>query len=115
MFVSHTGEVQPSGFLPLSAGNVRSATVADIYRNSELFQQLRNTNNLHGKCGDCEFREVCGGSRARAYALNDDAFGADPSCAYVPRTTKAKQRALRCTNDRSCPYQKEEGPEGRCG
>jgi radical SAM protein len=115
MFVSHTGEVQPSGFLPLSAGNVRGARVADIYRNSELFQQLRNTNNLHGKCGDCEFRGVCGGSRARAYAMNDDAFGADPCCAYVPRTTKAKRRALRCTNDRSCPYQKEEGPEGPCG
>src|SRR4029077_3761562 len=115
MFVSHTGEVQPSGFLPLSAGNVRSASVGDIYRKSELFLALRKTDNLRGKCGDCEFREICGGSRARAYALSGDAFGPDPSCAYVPRTTKAKQRGLRCTNDRSCPHQMEDGPADRCG
>ncbi|HLK09494.1 MAG TPA: radical SAM protein [Candidatus Angelobacter sp.] len=109
MFISHTGEVQPSGFLPLSAGNVRSASVGDIYRNSELFQQLRNTGNLGGKCGECEFREICGGSRARAYALTGDAFAQDPSCAYVPKGTKAKRRELRCTNDRACPYQMEDG------
>ena len=92
MFISHTGEVQPSGFLPLSAGNVRSASVGDIYRKSELFLKLRDTDNLRGKCGDCEFREICGGSRARAYALSGDAFGADPSCAYVPRTVASKER-----------------------
>ncbi len=93
IFISHTGEVQPSGFLPFSAGNVRSDSIVDMYRNSELFQQLRNTSNLHGKCGDCEFRAVCGGSRARAYALNDDAFGADPGCAYVPKTVLSKERS----------------------
>ncbi len=109
MFISHTGEVQPSGFLPLSAGNVRCASVTDIYRKSELFLKLRNTDNLHGKCGDCEFHGICGGSRARAYALSGDAFGADPSCAYVPRTSKAKRRELRCTNNRSCPHQMEVG------
>ncbi len=92
MFISHTGEVQPSGFLPLTAGNVRSATVTDIYRNTELFQQLRDTDNLHGKCGDCEFRGICGGSRARAYALSGDAFGADPCCAYVPKTVLSTER-----------------------
>jgi AdoMet-dependent heme synthase len=92
MFISHIGEVQPSGFLPLTAGNVRSATVTDIYRNTELFQRLRDTDNLHGKCGDCEFRGICGGSRARAYALSGDAFGADPCCAYVPKTVLSTER-----------------------
>lgn len=85
MFISHTGEVQPSGFLPLSAGNVRHASVRDIYRDSELFRNLRDTDNLQGKCGDCEFREICGGSRARAYALSGNAFAEDPSCIYIPR------------------------------
>ncbi len=93
MFISHTGEVQPSGFLPVSAGNVRSVTVTEIYRNSDLFQQLRDTANLHGKCGDCEFKEICGGSRARAYALSNDIFAADPCCAYVPRTRPSKETA----------------------
>ena len=88
MFISHTGEVQPSGFLPVSAGNVRNASVGDIYRKSELFLELRNTDNLRGKCGDCEFREICGGSRARAYALSGDIFGADPCCTYVPKMSK---------------------------
>lgn len=92
MFISHTGEVQPSGFLPLPAGNVRHATVKDIYRNSDLFTQLRDTNNLRGKCGDCEFREICGGSRARAYAMSGDAFAEDPSCAYIPRASLAKNK-----------------------
>ncbi|HEY6182169.1 MAG TPA: TIGR04053 family radical SAM/SPASM domain-containing protein [Terriglobales bacterium] len=93
MFISHTGEVQPSGFLPLPAGNVRKASVQDIYRNSDLFTQLRDTDNLKGKCGDCEFREICGGSRARAYAITGDAFDEDPSCVYIPRTVQAKKMA----------------------
>ncbi|HZD94024.1 MAG TPA: TIGR04053 family radical SAM/SPASM domain-containing protein [Candidatus Sulfotelmatobacter sp.] len=116
MFISHTGEVQPSGFLPVSVGNVRHASVSDIYRNSELFQQLRNINNLRGKCGDCEFREICGGSRARAYALSGDAFAEDPSCAYVPKARKAKPSELKCGNDRQCPHQiREDEPATSCG
>jgi radical SAM protein with 4Fe4S-binding SPASM domain len=91
MFISHTGEVQPSGFLPLSAGNVRRANVQDIYRNSDLFTQLRDTNNLKGKCGECEFREICGGSRARAYAVTGDSFAEDQSCAYIPRPSRLKK------------------------
>lgn len=91
MFISHTGEVQPSGFLPVCAGNVRIASVADIYRNSELLKKLRDSANLKGKCGDCEFKEVCGGSRARAYAVEGDLFTADPSCAYRPQ--KLRQAA----------------------
>lgn len=97
MFISYTGQVQPGGFLPVSAGNVRDDSVQEIYRNSELFQQLRNSNNLHGKCGDCEFREICGGSRARAYALSGDIFAEDPSCIYVPRATREKKTGWQCT------------------
>ena len=86
MFVSHLGEVFPSGFLPLSAGNVRKQSLANIYRNSPLFVALRDTANLKGKCGVCEFREICGGSRARAYALTGDAFAEEPCCIWEPKT-----------------------------
>jgi radical SAM protein len=84
MFISHTGEVTPSGFLPLSAGNVRSESAVTIYRDSNLFNQLRDPAQLRGKCGACEFRHVCGGSRARAYAVTGDYLASDPSCAYSP-------------------------------
>jgi AdoMet-dependent heme synthase len=86
VFVSHMGEVFPSGFLPLSAGNVRNQSLADLYRDSPLFTSLRDTANLKGKCGICEFREVCGGSRARAYALTGDIFAEEPCCVWQPRT-----------------------------
>jgi len=85
VFISHLGEVYPSGFLPLSAGNVRQQSLADLYRYSPVFMALRDSANLKGKCGDCEFREVCGGSRARAYALTGDAFAEEPYCAYQPK------------------------------
>jgi radical SAM protein len=84
-FISHTGEVYPSGFLPLSAGNVRREALRTIYRESPLFTQLRDTSKLEGKCGACEFKEVCGGSRARAYALTGDPFAEEPCCSYIPR------------------------------
>lgn len=84
MFISHRGEVMPSGFLPLAAGSVRHEDPVDIYRSSALFRGLRDPANLKGRCGRCEFREVCGGSRARAYAVTGDVFAADPSCPYVP-------------------------------
>ena len=83
-FVSHIGDVSPSGFLPLPAGNVREESVVDIYRNSQLFRELRDPTLLKGKCGRCEFREVCGGSRARAYATSGDYLESDPSCIYEP-------------------------------
>ncbi|TAM81084.1 MAG: radical SAM/SPASM domain-containing protein [Acidobacteria bacterium] len=89
VFISHRGEVFPSGFLPLAAGNIRKEPLAEIYRNAPLFKQLRDTSNLKGKCGQCEFREICGGSRSRAYALTGDPFEADPSCVYQPRATRA--------------------------
>lgn len=83
-FISHVGDVFPSGFLPLSAGNVRDRPFAGIYRDSEIFRQLRDPSLLKGKCGRCEFREVCGGSRARAYGVTGDYLETDPSCAYEP-------------------------------
>ena len=85
VFVSHVGDIFPSGFLPLSAGNVRKDDVAAVYRDSPLFKQLRDADALKGKCGVCPFRRVCGGSRARAYAATGDVMGEDPLCAYVPR------------------------------
>jgi radical SAM protein with 4Fe4S-binding SPASM domain len=83
-FVSHTGETYPSGFLPKSAGNVRDRSVVDIYRNTELFESLREPDEFAGKCGACEFRHVCGGSRSRAFAATGDPLGSDPLCPYVP-------------------------------
>ncbi|HVN87152.1 MAG TPA: TIGR04053 family radical SAM/SPASM domain-containing protein [Candidatus Binatia bacterium] len=84
LFISHTGDVYPSGFLPVSAGNVRETRLATIYRDSDLFRTLRDYSQLKGKCGVCEFREVCGGSRARAYSMLGDYLESDPFCAYVP-------------------------------
>ncbi|HVH11248.1 MAG TPA: radical SAM protein [Gemmatimonadales bacterium] len=93
MFVSHTGEVQPSGFLPLSAGNVRTDDVVTIYRESPLFRNLRCPDRFAGRCGRCEFRALCGGSRARAYAASGDPLGEDPMCAYQPRTRRPSGRS----------------------
>ena len=85
-FVSHVGDVYPSGFLQVSAGNVRQQTLSEIYRKSPIFRALRDPALLKGKCGACEFRAVCGGSRARAYALTGDYLAPDPTCVYVPKT-----------------------------
>lgn len=84
MFISHTGDVMPSGFLPMVAGNVRSHDPVALYRDSPLFRELRDPDALKGKCGHCEFRDVCGGSRARAFAVTGDHLAADPSCPYQP-------------------------------
>lgn len=85
VFVSHLGEVFPSGFLPFTAGNVRSDSLSRIYRESPIFQQLRDDSQLGGKCGACEFRHICGGSRARAFALTGDPLAEEPCCVYVPK------------------------------
>jgi radical SAM protein len=85
VFISHLGEVFPSGFLPLSVGNVRTESLSAIYRESPIFQQLRDPSQLAGKCGACEFKHVCGGSRARAYALTGDPLAEEPCCSYVPK------------------------------
>jgi radical SAM protein len=92
-FVSHTGDVCPSGFLPLPAGNVRAQSFVDIYRHSELFRELRDYGRLKGKCGLCDFRDVCGGSRARAFAVTGDYLESDPYCAYIPPAARRGQTA----------------------
>jgi AdoMet-dependent heme synthase len=91
-FISHLGEVFPSGFLPVSAGNVRKHSLTELYRHSPLLVALRDTANLKGKCGICEFREVCGGSRARAYAVSGDMFAEEPNCVYQPQPRPAAPR-----------------------
>jgi len=83
-FVSHVGEMYPSGFLPLSAGNVREQHPVELYRESELFRSLRDRDSLEGKCGACPFRHVCGGSRSRAFAYTGNPHASDPLCPYVP-------------------------------
>ncbi|SDN10670.1 radical SAM protein, BA_1875 family [Halogranum gelatinilyticum] len=83
-FVSHVGEVYPSGFLPEPTGNVHRDSVVDVYRDAELFQRLRDPEELSGKCGACPFNTVCGGSRSRAYACTGDPLASDPLCPYVP-------------------------------
>ncbi|MNO29292.1 pyrroloquinoline quinone biosynthesis protein PqqE [compost metagenome] len=85
VFISHIGEVYPSGFLPVNCGNVRDTSLVEIYRNSPILQQLRDKSLLKGKCGACEFKELCGGSRARAYAVTGDYLESDPYCSYIPR------------------------------
>jgi radical SAM protein len=85
MFVAHDGEIFPSGFLPISTGNFRWRTLSGAYRRAPLFRRLREPGLLKGRCGRCEFRDICGGSRSRAYGLTGDAFESDPWCGYEPR------------------------------
>lgn len=97
IFISHHGDIFPSGFLPVSAGNIRQDDIAEVYRNHPLFVQLRDADALKGKCGVCPFRRVCGGSRARAYAATGDPLESDPSCSYIPKGWKeeAQPRKVR--------------------
>lgn len=84
LFVSHLGEIFPSGFLPVGCGNVREVDLIDVYRDHETFRALRDEDRFEGKCGACEYRKVCGGSRGRAFAMEGTAIGSDPLCSYVP-------------------------------
>ena len=84
LFVDHLGNICPSGFLPVPRGNVRTASLVDVYRRDEIFTRLRNVNALRGKCGRCRFREICGGSRARAFAATGALMASDPLCVYEP-------------------------------
>lgn len=93
-FVSHTGEVCPSGFLPIVAGNVRTASLVDLYRNHPVFVALRDPDRLKGKCGRCPYKRLCGGSRSRAYVHTGDYLEADPACAYEPPPVAASQAAI---------------------
>lgn len=84
-FISYKGDVYPCGYFPLSAGNVLETPLKEIWEGSELFKKLRDPSLLTGKCGACEFVNVCGGCRARAYALTGDYLSQEPFCNYVPR------------------------------
>jgi len=84
VFVDHVGAICPSGFLPMPRGNVRTADLCDVYRRDQAFRRLRNADALLGKCGRCEFREVCGGSRSRAFAATGALMASDPLCLYDP-------------------------------
>ena len=85
MFISHTGEIMPSGFLPIVAGNIRNDDLVQVYRESPIFTQLRHREDIKGKCGVCEYLKVCGGSRARAYGMTGDFMESEPFCAHIPR------------------------------
>lgn len=89
-FISHQGEVYPCGYLPVLAGDLRLQSFAEIWENAPVFQQLRDTNNLKGKCGRCEFRNICLGCRARAFAATGDYLDEEPFCIYEPRMSGAK-------------------------
>ena len=84
LFISHIGEIMPSGFLPVSAGNVRELDVVETYRHHPLFRDLRDPDKLKGRCGRCKYKVVCGGQRGRAYALTDNYLESDPACVYQP-------------------------------
>jgi len=84
LFISYIGDIQPSGFLPLTAGNVRTDDVIDVYRHSQLFTDLRTPDKIKGRCGICEYRDVCGGQRGRAYGVTGDYLESDPACVYIP-------------------------------
>ncbi|MBX6378645.1 MAG: TIGR04053 family radical SAM/SPASM domain-containing protein [Clostridia bacterium] len=92
VFVSHTGDVYPSGFLPVRVGNIRERPLAHIYRTAPELLALRNPSGFRGKCGVCEFNRLCAGSRARAYAVTGDYLASDPACTYVPR--RWRERAV---------------------
>lgn len=85
MFIGHDGEVSPSGFLPITAGNVKMENPIRLYREATLFRELRAVDGFHGRCGHCEYRAICGGSRARAFVASGDPLGEDPLCVYHPR------------------------------
>lgn len=84
LFIGHTGLVQPSGFLPLPCGRFPADSVVEVYQKHPLFVALRDAERLSGKCGVCEYRTLCGGSRARAYSVAGDALASEPDCVYVP-------------------------------
>ncbi len=85
VFIDHVGTVYPSGFLPLPGGSVKERPLTELYRESPVFTQLRDPELLTGRCGSCEYRTLCGGSRSRAFAMAGDHLAEEPHCAYQPR------------------------------
>ena len=102
-FISHKGEVYPCGYLPVKAGDLRTQSFAEIWETSPVFQLLRDTSNLKGKCGLCEFRKICLGCRARAYAATGDFLAEEPFCSYQPRSPVAMHQAT--VGQPGCPSQ----------
>lgn len=94
-FVSHTGEVFPCGYLPVSAGNVKRKNVRDIWENSEVFARLRDVEQLEGKCGLCEFKKICLGCRARAFFASGNYMAEEPFCVYEPKRMRETDRLFR--------------------
>ncbi|MGO9863331.1 MAG: radical SAM protein [Terriglobales bacterium] len=90
-FISHEGEVFPCGYLPALAGDLRKQAFADIWADSVVFNELRDTSNLKGKCGCCEFRNICMGCRARAYAATGNYLDEEPFCVYQPQAKSLKK------------------------
>jgi len=88
IFVAYNGDVYPSGFLPLPLGNIRTKSIVDIYRNNQILKNIRAAN-FNGRCGICEYKDICGGSRARAYSVYKDPLGEDPACIYIPKSNKS--------------------------
>jgi radical SAM protein, BA_1875 family len=90
VFIAHDGTVNPSGFLPIPLGNVREASIVDLYRDHPVMRALRNPEGFKGRCGACEYTRICGGSRARAYAWTGDPLEADPLCPYIPSASPSR-------------------------
>lgn len=93
-FISHIGQVQPCGYLELDCGNIRNKSFPEIWRDSEIFQNLRDQEKYTGKCGQCEYHRVCGGCRARAYSMHGDYLAAEPLCSYQPKKLQACQISI---------------------
>ncbi|MCL2784383.1 MAG: TIGR04053 family radical SAM/SPASM domain-containing protein [Propionibacteriaceae bacterium] len=91
VFISHQGEIQPSGFLPVTVGNVKTDRLAEVYQTSPTMLELRDPSKFKGRCGKCDFQLWCGGSRARAYAWTQDILETDPLCPYVPSADAVPQ------------------------
>ncbi len=100
VFVSHTGDICPAGFLPLPVGNVRRDRLAEVYRNAPVFLALHDPAQFHGRCGHCEYHALCGGSRARAYEATGDPLGQDPFCIYEPPACAVSGGRSLLSNDR---------------
>ncbi len=98
LFISHRGEIFPSGFLPLRAGKFPQDSIVSTYQDAPLFKALRNPDTFRGKCGRCEYRKVCGGSRSRAFAVTGDYLAAEPDCLYEP-SAKANPTAHKGITD----------------
>jgi radical SAM protein len=103
MFISHLGLIYPSGFLPINCGVFPRDHLVQVYQEAPLFRALRDAERLEGKCRLCEYRNICGGSRARAFAVSDNPLAEEPDCAYLPSALQENPAAARRTRRGSIP------------